>query len=110
MAAGKKKKKITYCKSEMSTLPYILNWMLCLHFCICFTIAHNEWLAGKLLSHSAVSNSKRQELLPYIFLGVLSAFQKSAAAAGPGRVSCERMLVGSQLAVEATGDGCIWCN
>lgn len=57
MAAGKK--KITYCKSEMSTLPYILNWMLYLHFfffCICLTIAHNEWLAGKLLSHSAVWN------------------------------------------------------
>lgn len=35
---------------------------------------------------------------------VLSALQKSAAAAaGPGRVSSERMLVCSQLAVEATG-------
>lgn len=71
-------------------------------FGICFTIAHNEWLAGKLLSHSAASNSKYQGLLLYIFL-VSSALQKSAAAAGPGRVSSERTLICSQLAVEATG-------
>lgn len=60
-------------------------------------------VAGKPLCPTAQCGIQNIKSCCRIFSLVLSALQKSAAAAGPGRVSRERMLVCSQLAVEATG-------
>lgn len=51
MAAGKKKKSLTARVKCQHYHTFLIGCFVStfFFFCICFTIAHNEWLAGKLL-------------------------------------------------------------